>query len=73
MPPDVATPPRGLARLLFGLYCLLYAVFMGTNLLAPGLMAQRLGPANVAILSGLGLIVLAVVFALAYARWGASE
>lgn len=46
---------------------------MGTNLLTPGLMAQRLGPANMAIWSGLGLIVLAVVFALAYARWGASE
>ncbi len=46
---------------------------MGANLLAPGVIAQRLGPANVAILGGLALIVLAVVFALAYARWGANE
>lgn len=63
MPPDVARPPRGMARLLFGLYCLLYGAFIGANLVAP--MA-----AGTAVASGLGLIVLAVVFALIYAGWG---
>lgn len=61
---------RGLGSGLFWLYCFLYAGFIGLALLAPGVLALRIGPANVAILYGFGLILWAIVSALLYVRWG---
>ncbi len=52
---------------LFGVYVLLYAGFITLVLVRPDLVAQRpFGGVNVAIASGLGLIVAAIVLAAAF-------
>jgi uncharacterized membrane protein (DUF485 family) len=62
--------PRNLPRasrvglLLFGVYVLLYGGFITLVLVRPDLVAARpFGGVNVAIASGLGLIVAAIVLA----------
>ncbi len=62
-PPNLPRASRvGLA--LFGVYVLLYGGFITLVLVRPDLVAQRpFGGVNVAIASGLGLIVAAIVLA----------
>jgi uncharacterized membrane protein (DUF485 family) len=50
--------------LLFGIYVVLYAGFIAIVLVRPDLVAERpFGGVNVAIASGLGLIVAAILLA----------
>jgi uncharacterized membrane protein (DUF485 family) len=65
--PRTAAPASRLGLTLFGVYVLLYGGFMGLVLLRPDLLAERLfGGVNLAIASGLGLIVAAVVLSVVY-------
>ncbi len=49
---------------LFALYCVLYAGFMGLTAFAPDVLAMRVfGGVNLAVAYGMGLIVTAVVLA----------
>jgi uncharacterized membrane protein (DUF485 family) len=63
---ESTSPPRAsrVGLTLFGIYVLLYGGFMTLVLVRPDLVAQRpFGGVNVAIASGLGLIVAAIVLA----------
>ncbi|MEM7810647.1 MAG: DUF485 domain-containing protein [Planctomycetota bacterium] len=54
-------------RVLFGVYLALYSAFVLTNAFAPGVMERTpVAGLNVAVLSGFGLIVAAVLMALLY-------
>lgn len=55
-----------LGKWLFFIYSLFYAGFILINVLSPGFMAVDVGPLNVAIAYGFGLIVFAVILAIAY-------
>lgn len=56
-----------LGLVLFGLYAVCYAAFVLTNAFAAGVMEWTpLAGMNLAVLSGFGLIVLALVLALIY-------
>jgi len=60
---------RRLGALLFMLYALVYAGFVAINLIRPVLMEKLvLGGLNLAVVYGMGLIVLALVMALGYNR-----
>ena len=60
-------PASRLGLALFGVYVLLYGGFMTLVLMRPDLMAVRpFGGVNLAIASGLGLIVAAVALSLVY-------
>lgn len=62
-PADVAVSPTGLV--LFFVYVVLYAGFMGLVLFRPDLLAWRpVAGVNLAILAGLGLIVAAFILAI---------
>jgi uncharacterized membrane protein (DUF485 family) len=65
--PRTAAPASRLGLTLFGVYVLLYGGFMGLVLVRPDLLAERLpGGVNLAIASGLGLIVAAVLLSVVY-------
>jgi uncharacterized membrane protein (DUF485 family) len=65
--PRTAAPASRLGLTLFGVYVLLYGGFMGLVLVWPDLLAERLpGGVNLAIASGLGLIVAAVLLSVVY-------
>ena len=65
-PHDQLSPSR-LGLGLFAVYVLLYGGFMGLVLVSPDLLASRpFGGVNLAILSGLGLILAAVVLSAIY-------
>ncbi len=51
---------------LFCLYLVFYATFVGLNAFAPAAMEANIGGVNLAIVYGFGLIVLALVLALLY-------
>lgn len=56
-----------LGLVLFGVYASFYAAFVFTSAFAPGWMDARLfAGLNLAVLSGFGLIVLALALALVY-------
>lgn len=56
-----------LGLVLFGIYALCYAAFVLTNAFAAGVMEQQpVAGINLAVLSGFGLIVLALMLALVY-------
>ena len=55
-----------LGKWFFLIYSLFYAGFIGINVLSPELMGVDVGCFNVAIVYGFGLIVFAVILALAY-------
>lgn len=58
-----------LGLILFGIYLLIYAVFVGLNALAPTVMASRvdaLGGVNIAIVYGMALIAAAFFLAMVY-------
>jgi uncharacterized membrane protein (DUF485 family) len=66
-PPRGAAPASRLGLTLFGLYVLLYGGFMALVLARPDLLASRpFGGVNLAILSGLGLILAAVLLSVSY-------
>jgi uncharacterized membrane protein (DUF485 family) len=56
-----------LGLLLFGVYLLAYAVFVGFSAFAPSVMDATVGRLNVAVVYGLALIGGAVVLAVVYA------
>ncbi len=65
--PEVVAHNTRLGLVLFALYCLLYAGFMGLSTFAPAVMkSQPFGGVNLAILYGFGLIVAAMVLAVVY-------
>lgn len=51
---------------LFFLYCIVYVGFILINVISPKFMSIDVGSLNVAIMYGLGLIVFAMILALAY-------
>ncbi len=56
-------------RLLFIVYALIYAGFVAINLIRPVLMEKTvLGGLNLAVVYGMGLIILALLMALVYNR-----
>jgi len=60
---------RRLGLVLFSVYLLLYCSYVMANALGADVMRVRLlGGVNVAVLSGFGLIITAVVLALLYGR-----
>ncbi|WP_315852096.1 DUF485 domain-containing protein [Tautonia rosea] len=70
---DVDEPPAltiAYARVglgLFAVYLALYAAFVGVNAFAPEVMARRpTGGLNLAVSTGLGLIVAAIILSLVY-------
>lgn len=68
-PPTQPHPPRAgrVGLVLFAVYVLFYAGFMGLSAFAPDLMSSRpLGGVNLAIDYGMGLIIGAFVLALIY-------
>ena len=68
--PDITPPNRRHARYglaLFFVYLALYGLFVVLTAFAPSVMARPLiAGVNTAVLSGLGLIVLAFVLAILY-------
>ena len=56
-----------LGLVLFAVYLLAYAAFVGVSAFAPGVMDQTVGRLNVAVVSGLALIGGAVLLAVLYA------
>lgn len=65
--PELAARHSRLALVLFFVYLLAYAGFMGLSAIAPQVMAApALWGVNVAILYGLGLILGAVLLAVVY-------
>lgn len=65
---DPATAARN-ARyglILFTLYFVFYAVFVGLNAFQPDTMSINLGGVNLAVVYGMGLIAAALVLALIY-------
>ena len=67
-PPRKAGSASRFGLVLFLIYVLLYAGFMGLSAFAPQLMSRTpFGGVNLAILYGLGLIVAAFILALLYA------
>lgn len=56
-----------LGLLLFGVYLLAYAVFVGISAFVPSVMDATVGRLNVAVVYGLALIGGAVVLAVVYA------
>ena len=55
-----------LGVIMFLIYAVVYASFIGINVFAPAWMRVDVGSLNVAIVFGFGLIVLAVVLAFVY-------
>jgi uncharacterized membrane protein (DUF485 family) len=55
-----------LGKWLFFIYLLFYAGFILINIWSPSFMAIDVGPLNVAITYGFGLIVFAIILAFAY-------
>lgn len=65
--PRTAVPASRLGLSLFAVYVFLYGGFMGLVLIRPDLLATRpFGGVNLAITSGLGLILAAVVLSVVY-------
>ena len=63
---DLAARSASLGLRLFPLYLFLYGGYMGATVFAPGWMAATVAGINVAVLSGLVLIVVALLLALVY-------
>lgn len=62
--PDGAPPAHRADLVLFAVYFLLYAGFMGLTAFAPRAMAMRVvGGVNLAVAYGMGLILAAIVLA----------
>jgi len=61
---DPATTRRGLV--LFAFYTAVYAAFVVVSAFRPAWMAETIGGVNLAVLSGFGLIIGAVVLAAVY-------
>jgi uncharacterized membrane protein (DUF485 family) len=67
-----ADDPRQAARnaryglWLFGLYCVIYAAFVGLNAFSPDVMSTTIAGVNLAVAYGMGLIAAALVLALVY-------
>lgn len=60
---------RRLGAILFIVYALIYAGFVAINLIRPVLMEKIvLGGLNLAVIYGMGLIIFALLLALAYNR-----
>ncbi len=55
-----------LGLIMFGIYTPLYAIFVLICVIKPKLMGTDIGPLNLAIVFGFGLILIAVVQALIY-------
>lgn len=51
---------------LFGVYCLIYGTFVVLNAFVPQVMAAAVAGINLAVVYGLGLIVMALVLAVIY-------
>ena len=51
---------------MFALYTLIYAGFVGINIVKPSIMASTFGGLNLAVIYGIGLIVFAFVLAMIY-------
>ena len=51
---------------MFTLYTLIYAGFVGINIVKPSVMASTFGGLNLAVIYGIGLIVFAFVLAMIY-------
>lgn len=65
--PELAAANARAGLWLFGVYLLLYGGFVGVSAFAPAWMAWApLGGLNLALLSGVGLILAAFVLALVY-------
>lgn len=64
---ELSHPNARLGIVLFLIYLLLYAAFIGLNTFAPGAMARPVfAGINLAIVCGFGLILAALVLALVY-------
>jgi uncharacterized membrane protein (DUF485 family) len=69
-PEDLVVQVRN-ARLglrLFGVYGLIYGLYVVVGAFLPGVMKTRLAGVNVAVVWGFGLIVLAFLMAIVYGR-----
>jgi len=64
---DNASPYKAkLGVRMFFAYTLVYAIFVGLNSLSPTTMEKTFGGINLAVIYGVGLIVLALVMAVIY-------
>ena len=58
---------------MFLIYCVVYVGFVVINSVKPTLMGANIGPLNLAIVYGMGLIVLALIMALIYTHLCSKE
>ncbi|WP_235904962.1 DUF485 domain-containing protein [Tautonia marina] len=66
-PPALTIAYAKVGLWLFVIYLALYAAFVGVNAFAPDVMAKRpTGGLNLAVSTGLGLIVAAIILSLVY-------
>ena len=58
---------------MFLIYCVVYVGFVVINSVKPTLMGANIGPLNLAIVYGMGLIVLALIMAMIYTHFCSKE